>query len=61
MESRKQWISFFKDVGLHEQVLHCTRAALEDGDEAEHAFLPFTGVATAGMLLLLARCLEGGG
>lgn len=42
-------------------MLHSTRAALEDGVEAEHAFLPFTGVSTAGMFLMLARCLEGAG
>lgn len=54
-KSKKHWQSFFSELGLAEQLLHSSRAIIEDGASPECAFLPYTCVSTAGMLALLAR------
>lgn len=40
---------------MQDQVLFSTKAIQEDGMDPESAFLPFTGLSTAAMLVLLAR------
>lgn len=54
-KSKKQWVALLKDMGLLDQVLDSSRAILEDGVRPDQAFLPFTAISTAALLIMLAR------
>lgn len=52
--SKQRWVSFLAEVGLKDQLLDSSRALLEEKAETVKAVLPYTAIATAGLLVLLA-------
>lgn len=53
--SKAQWLALLEEFGLAGQIIHSTRAVVEDGVAPKDAFLPFAAISTVALLVLLAR------